>query len=293
MKIREARAVPNTSGLPDVLAKVPVRWAGGKRSLLPELLARTPMRGGTYYEPFAGGAALFFAVSQDRARYFCNYALNDANAELMEFYGALRSPAYAKALIASVKKHFRNSERGYKQARDNFATSTGIAAAARFFFLNKTCFNGLYRVNREGAFNVSYGHRPWKVENDVENLLNVAQLFAAREPSLDSLDFERAVSPTIAGDFVYFDPPYLPTSETSDFTSYTPGRFGLADHARLRDVALGLKARGVQVLLSNSSAPAIRELYADNLFSVEEVSGARNVAANGKKRGPVTDLLIR
>lgn len=280
-------------------AKPFCKWAGGKRALLPELLARMPKNWNRYYEPFVGGGALFFAL---RARDVnTEFFLSDTNGDLINAYREIRERP--NQLIRRLRG-MKNDERFYYRVRD-FDIDTipddepgkESARAARFIYLNRTCFNGLYRVNRSGRFNVPFGGYASPLICDAKNIKAVSR--ALRKVHLYRLPFHvtmlqstRGRDTPSAGDFVYFDPPYMPMTKTSMFTAYTPNGFGFAQHTQLRDVALELKRRGVHVMISNSNHPEIRKLYAKG-FKVEEVTASRSVAANHERRGAIIDLIIR
>ena len=266
-----------------------VKWAGGKRSLLPELLKRVPARFGTYHEPFVGGGALFFALRSDPRFRFDDAELGDLNLELIVAYRTIREEPRAVVRELGKRERYRNTKRCFLDVRA-WEPKSDIARTARFIFLNKTCFNGLYRLNRDGGFNVPFAGYKNPVILDEENIHAVSKNLAG--VSIMHQGFDVVLARAKKGDLVYFDPPYFPISKTSSFDRYTSTGFGYADHSYLRDVALELKRRGVHVLLSNSGAKPVRELYADG-FVVDEVQGARSVAANAERRGAITDLLIR
>lgn len=257
------------------------KWAGGKRVLLPEILPRLPKKIGTYYEPFVGGGAVFFALAaEDRFRHA---VLGDANDDLMETYFAIKNDL--ETLVSRLKAHAgKHSEEYFYKVR----AQRGSYVAARFIYLNRTCFNGLYRVNRKGEFNVPFGKYANPTICDEANLRAVSE--ALQSVELETNDFEKTVQTAKKGDAVYFDCPYAPASETANFTAYTAGGFGPEAQERLRDVARKLIDRGVYVLLSNSDTPFVRKLYKG--FKIEEVQAPRRVNSKGGKRGNVGELLI-
>jgi DNA adenine methylase len=268
------------------------KWAGGKRQLLPELRKHIPVKFGTYHEPFVGGGALFFDVAPKHA------VLNDMNARLMQTYTAIRD--YVELVIGRLRdyqtQHYDWKTRGRDRELFEIVRAADINAqgpiqvAAWMIFLNKLCFNGLYRVNKHGQFNVPYGrYKKTPLICDAENLRAASE--ALTRITLRSGDFRFACADAKRGDLVYFDPPYLPISDTSDFTGYTPGGFGLYQHEQLCDTARALKRRGVHVIVSNSAAPAIRSLYAKG-FDIHEVSGKRAINSKGDRRGAVGELII-
>jgi DNA adenine methylase len=269
-----------------------VKWAGGKRQLLSELLRKVPrafakpdVRSGAcrYFEPFLGGGALFFALRPRRA------TLADVNERLIRTYTGVRDDV--EAVLGLLKEYERkHDERFFYRFRDvDIDSKTDAEVAAWFIYLNKTGFNGLYRVNRDNKFNVPFGRYVRPNIRDEKTLRACSLALAGVE--LVVKDFERVVAEARRGDFVYFDPPYVPLSATSSFTSYTSRGFGPKEQTRLRDVAQKLKKRGVYVLLSNSSAQAVRELYAEG-FQIVEVLATRSVNSKATARGSISELVI-
>lgn len=262
-------------------ARSPIKWAGGKGALLPEILSRLPEKIGTYYEPFVGGGAVFFALAAENR--FRHAVLGDANDDLMETYFAIRNDL--DEVVRRLKAHAgKHSEEYFYKVR----AQRGVYVAARFIYLNKSCFNGLYRVNKKGEFNVPFGKYTNPTICDEENLRAVSEVLQSAE--LETDDFEKIVQTAKKGDVVYCDPPYCPASETANFTAYTADGFGPDEQIRLRDVARTLIDRGVHVLLSNSDTPLVRKLYKG--FRLEEVQAPRRVNSKGGKRGNVGELLI-
>lgn len=263
-----------------------VKWAGGKRSLLHRLLHHAPKKIRTYHEPFVGGGALFYALrAEDR---FSKARLNDANERLMRTYGAVQKDV--EGVIRRLRRMPNEEEFFYRTRARRIDKEVHSAVAAWLLYLNRTCFNGLYRVNKKGDFNAPFG----KYENpticNAENLRACSRALAGVK--LTSVDFMAAAMHATEGDFVYFDPPYLPRSGAgTEFTTYTKDHFGIEEHRVLRDTARELKSSGVRVLVSNSGAEEIRELYAEG-FEVEEVRGARNIGKDQFCRGAMPDLLI-
>ena len=264
-----------------LLARPFLKWAGGKTALLPEILPRLPKKIKTYYEPFVGGGAVFFALAAEGR--FERAVLGDANQELVETYFSIKEDL--DQVILRLKAHAgKHSEEYFYKVR----AQRGVYIAARMIYLNKTCFNGLYRVNKKGGFNVPFGRYSNPTICDEVNLRAVSSALAGVE--VVAIDFEAAVQDAHRGDTVYFDCPYVPASDTASFTAYTKGGFGPEEQERLRDVAKRLDARGVHVLLSNSDTPFVRKLYKG--FKIEEVQAPRRVNSKGSKRGNVGELLI-
>lgn len=259
-----------------------IKWAGGKRQLLPELRRYVPERFGRYFEPFVGGGALFFEL-QPRAA-----VLTDVNERLIRTYRGVRDDV--ERVIALLERYPHDEKFFYELREVDIDACTDVEVAAWFIYLNKVGFNGLYRVNRRNRFNVPFGRHKNPTICDVATLRACSAALASA--SLEVADFEAAVASAGPGDLVYFDPPYVPLSETSSFTSYTSDKFGWAAQVRLRDLALELKQRGVHVLLSNSSADLVRDLYRPS-FTTTEVLATRLVNSKVSRRGAVTELVIR
>lgn len=268
-----------------VVARPWLKYAGGKTALLPEILPRLPAKIRTYYEPFVGAGAVFFALSAEKR--FERAVIGDSNVELMLTYATLGTNP--SSVIANLRKHvLLHNEAYYYEVRSS-RPKTDAARAARFIYLNRTCFNGLYRVNRKGEFNVPFGSYKNPTICDEELLRSVATTLG--RTTMASTDFEKTVADARRGDAVYFDCPYWPVSNSANFTGYTVGGFTSDDQTRLRDTALRLKQRGVHVLLSNADVPPVRELYS-NGFVLHEVSSPRRINSKAKLRGNVGELLI-
>lgn len=258
-----------------------LKWAGGKRQLLPELLAQAPASFGTYFEPFVGGGALFFALRPRRA------VLADTNERLIRTYRGVRDSV--EEVIRLLRRYPYEETFFYQLRAIDIDACPDQEVAAWFIYMNRACFNGLYRVNRENRFNVSFGRYTNPTICDADSLRECARVL--RDVSLEVADFADATRTARRGDFVYFDPPYVPVSITSSFTSYTADGFDGIDHERLRDAALAMKRRGVQVLVSSSSAPIARSLFRRS-FSQREVLANRAVNSKAERRGAVTELLF-
>jgi DNA adenine methylase len=256
-----------------------VKWAGGKRQLLSAIRRHVPKTYGTYHEPFLGGGALFFELSPARS------FLSDSNLRLVRCYKGIRNHV---AEVISLLKGFKKTRSFFLEMRDRDVDQLEDAeVAAWFIFMNKMGFNGLYRVNSKNRFNVPFGDNKRSQIFDEENLRACARALAKAEVECE--DFSAVEGRAKPGDLVYFDPPYVPLSATSYFTSYTAKGFTPKDQAALRDLALRLKKNGVRVILSNSSTA--RSLYQDD-FSVTTVFAARAVNSRADRRGKITELLI-
>jgi DNA adenine methylase len=257
-----------------------LKWAGGKGQLLAELRTLVPALRGRYFEPFLGGGALFFDLLPKRS------VLSDVNAEIVACYATVRD--CVDELIRSLKKHRYDVDHYYAVRDSDPAALSPVDRAARTIFLNKTGFNGLYRVNSSGKFNVPFGRYAKPLICDEPNLRACSAALAKTE--IVTCDFEESASRAKRGDFVYFDPPYVPLSRTAAFTAYARGGFGRDQQQRLANVFDRLARRGVHVLLSNSDVPAIRELYAD--YRIDVVKAARAINSKGSRRGPVSEVLV-
>jgi DNA adenine methylase len=262
-----------------------LKWAGGKQQLLEQFEKLFPARYSRYVEPFLGSGAVFFHLVSKRPRLFA--ALMDNNAELIATYEAVRDEV--EEVIAQLcELKLQHSPEQYYAVRAQ-EPSDPAARAARFIYLNKTCFNGLYRVNRRGQFNVPMGRYRNPGIFAPKNLRCISQVLT--DVSLRVAHFSECVKVVRETDFVYFDPPYHPLSTTSSFTSYTSAAFGEAEQRQLADVYRELAERGCQLMLSNSDTPFVRELYKG--FRIETVRARRYINSKGDKRGAVTELVVR
>lgn len=260
-----------------------LKWAGGKGQLISQYQPYLPDPSlyDTYYEPFLGGGAIYFHLQPHRAY------LMDINPELVNVYRCIRTQV--ERVITLLRKHEANHGKEHYYAVRSQPEGSPAERAARFIYLNRTCFNGLYRENRRGQFNVPMGsYKNPRICNP--ELLRVAsmQLKSARlaERPFDAvLDMARRPR-----DFVYFDPPYYPISATSKFTGYNRYSFSEADHIRLRDVFVELAERGVLVMLSNSDCPFVRDLY--DGYKIYTISALRAINSNTQRRGKITEVLV-
>ncbi len=258
-----------------------VKWAGGKTRLLPELTTRLPTQFRRYFEPFFGGGAFFFALRPNQAY------LSDVNYELVLLYRCVRD--HLPRLIKALKRHPYEKEHYYWVRSLNPETLSDVERAARTLYLNRTCFNGLYRVNRRGQFNVPMGRYSNPVICDEAKLTNASQ--ALRQAEIKHAGFDATMQTPEEGDFVYFDPPYQPISKTANFTSYTSASFSEEDQARLAATFTDLANRGVHCMLSNSDTPLIQELYKD--FRIDIVMAPRLISRKASNRRPVREVIVR
>lgn len=258
-----------------------LKWAGSKRKLVPALLPHFAANFGTYHEPFLGGGAMFFALRPASA------VLSDVNERLVRTFVAIRDDVEA---VIGLLATYPNEQEFFVQTRKvDIDSQSDAEVAAWFVYLNKTCFNGLYRVNASNRFNVPFGDNPTANVCDERNLRACSA--ALQGVDIRNDDFAKVLDRAQPGDVVYFDPPYVPASATSSFTAYSAGGFTAADQFRLRDVARELKVRGVHVVISNSDTPEVRGLYADG-FTIATVEAARNINATVSGRGKVSELII-
>lgn len=275
---RPARATRKLEEAPR--ARPFLKWAGGKSQLLPEILRRLPDRFNRYYEPFLGGGAVFFALQPEKA------TLSDINHELIATYQAIRNDV--EGVIHRLRRQPNAEEHFYRLRSQKHHRLSRPAQAARTIYLNRTCYNGLYRVNKRGEFNVPFGRYRNPRICDADNLRRVAATLRRSDVRRSNVfDLHRRAR---RNDLVYFDPPYDPVSATASFTSYTEFSFGRDEQAHLAELFRRLAERGVHVLLSNSDTPFIRSLYRG--FRIERVRARRAINSAANKRGPVNELLI-
>ena len=271
-----------------------LKWVGGKTQLLPELLANVERAGdfGRYHEPFVGGGALFFELFRlgrlPRKRAW----LSDNNERLIDVYEGVESSV--DEVVALLRSHEKkHSEEYYYEVRSKVPESLD-ERAARLIYLNKTCYNGLFRENSKGEFNTPFGRYKKPLICDEGNLRKGAE--ALGKARLQAQNFLCVVDDAEPGDLVYMDPPYHPLSKTASFTSYDKNGFGVADQEALADVIVELDRLGVKIMLSNSKTPLIQKLYPQNKFRVElrveEVRARRSVNSKASGRGKVAELII-
>lgn len=255
-----------------------VKWPGGKRQLLPEILQHVPASYNRYFEPFFGGGALFFSLKPEQA------FLGDLNEELVNFY--LQLTQHCGEIIKQVKRLRKDPESYYRIRQSRPRSSLG--KAVRFFYLNRTCFNGLYRINKCGNFNVPFGGGKRTILNNVENLQAASKLL--RKVTIVCRDFERTCSEVKGGDFVYFDPPYTVTHDNNAFLKYNSTIFSWDDQLRLRDLVLNLSERGAKVVVTNAAHSSIEKLYRGfNIFRARRMS---LLSAKSCARRSVSELIV-
>jgi DNA adenine methylase len=264
-----------------------LKWAGGKRQLLNVLKEHLPKKYKTYYEPFVGGGAFLFDLQPKNA------VINDSNGELINCYRMIRDSV--DELIEDLGRH-KNQEDYYYKMREldrkrSFEKKTPVQRASRIIYLNKTCYNGLFRVNSRGQFNVPFGR--YKNPNILDDavLRAVSSYLNKNQVKILNDDFEKAVETARKGDFIYFDPPYDPVSDTASFTGYDINGFNRSEQERLKNTVDELDKRGCYVLLSNAYTDFIVDLYND--YRQFKVSAIRAINSNAKKRGRVDEILVK
>lgn len=265
-----------------------LKWAGGKRQLLKEIEKYVP-KYSTYYEPFLGGGAVLFHLEPKKA------VINDVNPELTNVYKVVRDNV--DELLEELGKHENTPEHFYAvrewDRKPNFNELSDVKRAARLIYLNKTCFNGLFRVNSNGEFNTPFGNYKNPDFKNPYVLRAVSMYLKNNDIRIMNTDFEEAVKHIRKGAFVYFDPPYYPLSDSSSFTGYTLDGFDKDDQIRLKKLCDKLHERRVKFLLSNSAAPFIIDLYNNKEYKVEYVKARRAINSNAKGRGEIKEVLIR
>jgi DNA adenine methylase len=271
-------------------AKPFVKWAGGKRQLLRQFreLGLYPPEdfnplANTYYEPFVGGGAVFFDLLPKNA------ALSDLNKELVITYNVIKNNV--DELIQSLQKHVYDKEYYLEVRAKKIDDWADVEIASRFIFLNRTGFNGLYRVNKSGQFNVPFGRYNNPVICDEDNLRRVSD--ALQDVTITHQDYKNALKTAKSGDFIYLDPPYYPINSTSSFTSYTAEGFLEKEQAELRDTFVKLHEKGCFVMLSNSDTPFINELYSGlDGITINKITAGRSINSKGSGRGKITEVLV-
>ena len=252
-----------------------VKWVGGKRQLLSTLNAAAPKTFKHYYEPFIGGGAFMFSMLPR------DITISDMNGELINCYQVIKDDV--QGLIRSLKTHKNTEDHFYDVRAKDLSKLTKVQRASRFIFLNKTCFNGLYRENKSGQFNTPFGRYAKPNIVDIENLLAIHDYLNMVNISIHHRGYEHVLNEAQYGDFVYFDPPYAPLTKTANFAAYVKGGFNDDNQAQLANAFKALSARGVNVMLSNSNAQLIHDLYAG--FKIEIIHATRAINCKGGSRG--------
>jgi len=261
-----------------------LKWAGGKGQLLKQFEPYYPDRFARYFEPFIGGGAVFFSMAAKQQD--LRATISDCNFELINCYQVIQN--HVDELCFALREHLNDADHYYRVRAMDVSALNPISRAARLIYLNKTCFNGLYRVNRSGKFNVPFGkYKNPRIVDDT-NLRNVSRLL--QRTDIRHSNFDESLEQARKGDFVYLDPPYQPLSTTSNFTSYTATSFSSADQERLADTFRKLSNRGCLVMLSNSDTELIEDLYRG--FNLHRVMATRAINCKGNSRGRISELLI-
>lgn len=267
-----------------------LKWAGGKRQLIPQIKENMPKNYNKYYEVFIGGGAVLFTIQPSYA------VINDSNKELINCYQVIRD--HADELIEELKTHKNDKDYFYEIRRLDRSTKkyselSNIQRASRIIYLNKTCYNGLFRVNSQGEFNVPYG----KYKNpDIVNeavIKAVSKYLSDNQIEMLNKDFSTALNSAQKGDFIYLDPPYDPVSDTASFTGYDINGFKKEDQKRLKALIDQLHEKGCKILLSNSYTDFIRDLYKDSYYKHIKISAIRSINSQGYKRGKIDEILIK
>lgn len=265
-----------------------VKWVGGKRQLLDDLTPLFPKRVTSYCEPFLGGGAVLFKLQPNIAY------INDINSELIQMYEVIRDNV--DELIIALGEHPNEEDHFYRvrdwdRNKEQYGQLTKVQKAARIIYLNKTCYNGLFRVNNAGEFNTPFGH--YKNPNIVNapTLKAVSAYFQKAQLTFSSVDYAEVLANVAKGTFVYLDPPYDPVSDTANFTGYAKGGFDRSEQIRLRQCCDELNQRGIKFMLSNSATDFIREQYA--AYNITIVKAKRAINSNVAKRGQVDEVVVR
>ncbi|HAS00119.1 MAG TPA: hypothetical protein DEA89_01920 [Candidatus Moranbacteria bacterium] len=270
-----------------------VKWVGGKRQLLKQFRERDlyppydfDPKTATYFEPFVGGGAMFFDLLPKKA------VLSDMNAELVTTYNVIKNDV--EGLIKKLKEHQKKNNKEYflKVRAQDFKKLSDVDVAARFIYLNRTCFNGMFRVNSSGQFNVPFGDNKNPLICDEENLRKAHD--AMKHTKILHQDYGKVLEKAKKGDFVYFDPPYYPVNATSSFTSYTKEGFLEKQQIELKDAFMELHKRGCYVMLSNSDTPLINELYSGlgKKIKIHTVDAGRSINSKGTGRGKIKEVVV-
>jgi DNA adenine methylase len=269
-----------------------LKWAGGKRYIAEELRSRFPdtWNSGTYFEPFIGGAAMFLSAVPKTA------VVADVNGRLVHFYEFVKnSPTEFYSELQQISKDFNDCDQEekkdfYLRLRKNFneTPEDSLNSAVLLYAINKLCFNGLYRENSSGGFNVPFGQKKSLPIMTFQELQEVSKAFEQTE--ILNSDFEASVERAIPGDFIYFDPPYIPLGPSSSFTSYHSGGFGLADQERLADLMQSLGAKGINAMCSNSDSELTHKIFGK--LNIGNISAPRMVSARASGRGMINELVI-
>ena len=269
-----------------------VKWAGGKRQLISTLNENLPESFGTYFEPFLGGGALLFNMLTENHKQKC--IISDLNSDLVLAYATIRDNV--DDLISSLKQHekyYQKDSKSYYYSVRESTPKKEIEKTSRLLFLNRTCFNGLYRVNSKGKFNVPLGKYTNPNIVNEENLRSVSHILSSSKVKIQCRDFEAVLRDAKKGDLVYFDPPYQPVTETANFTSYTNKNFTYDDLNRLFVLCTKLDEKGCNVLLSNSNSKEVVNMFSKKPWKINKIKANRSINSNSTKRTGHFELLIK
>lgn len=272
----------------NVLVNPILKWVGGKRQLLSDILPLIPTSYTTYVEPFVGGGAVFFELQPSKA------IINDYNSELINVYEVVRDNP--EELIEVLENHAKNNSSDYYyeiraiDRSEEYNSMSNIEKAARIIYLNKTCYNGLYRVNLAGQFNSPYGKYKNPKIVDSTTIKAMSKYLNKKGIKIQQGDYKDVLKKIRKGSFVYLDPPYMPISSSSSFTGYTEGGFSYEKQVELKKECDKLREKGIFFLQSNSDCPEIRELYSD--YTILTVKAKRNINSKGNSRGEINEVLI-
>lgn len=265
-----------------------VKWVGGKRQILDKIIKYVPKNFTTYHEPFIGGGAVLFGIQPNKA------VVNDINGDLINLYQIIKDSV--EDLIQDLRKHKNEEEYFYlvrelDRDKEKYGQLTPVAKASRVIFLNKTCYNGLFRVNRAGEFNSPFGnYKNPNIVNEI-TLKAVSKYFNKANIIFNNKDYEEVLMSVRKGSFVYLDPPYDPISDTASFTGYDKGGFDRDEQTRLKRVCDRLNEKGINFLISNSATELIFELYKN--YKIEIIQAKRTINSNPNKRGEIDEVLVR
>lgn len=273
-------AVITKTPKPQVAAQPFLKWAGGKTQLLNELVKRVPKEFGTYFEPFIGGGALYFAIAPKNA------VIADINDDLINTYTVVRD--HPEKLLKALEGYKNDKDFYYSVRSQDHNSLNAIDRAARLIYLNRTCFNGLYRVNKNGQFNVPFAN--YKNPNFIQKEKIIKDSAILQNTAIHHAGFETVLVEAKKGDFVYLDPPYAPIDVFSDFKRYNKEQFHKSDHERLAELYNELTERGCYVMLSNSDTPFTRDLY--KKWRVDTVYAKRLINKDASKRGEITEIIV-
>lgn len=265
-----------------------VKWVGGKRQVLKEIEKYIPAKYSRFYEPFVGGGAVLFFLQPRKA------VINDSNDELINLYEVIKKAP--EELIEDLKRHENEAEyfyriRGLDRDKDFYQELNNIQRASRIIYLNKTCYNGLFRVNSAGEFNTPFGrYKNPNIVNEI-TIRAVSNYLSKNDVRILNTDYEKSLAHIRKGAFVYFDPPYDPVSGSSNFTGYTKGGFDRCEQERLKQVSDRLNEKGIKFLLSNSSTDFIKDLYSD--YIIHTIEATRSVNSKASGRGKIAEVLVK